>query len=61
MSKRQEQQEQQDEQIFNLEDETVAVKQKTKKHIAAATIAKLAILTAISWILYIVVKFPIPF
>ena len=40
---------------------TATQKVKSKKHIAAATIAKVAILTAISWILYVVVKFPLPF
>ena len=34
---------------------------KSKKHVAAVTIAKTAILTAIAWILYVVVKFNLPF
>ncbi|MBR5250589.1 MAG: ECF transporter S component [Clostridia bacterium] len=44
-----------------MQQSTATQQQKSKKHIAAATIAKIAILTAISWILYVYVKFPIPF
>jgi len=61
-----EQQELQEQQEFleeaqKIEQPTATQKVKSKKHIAAATIAKVAILTAISWILYVVVKFPLPF
>lgn len=45
----------------DTESQTLSETKKTKKHIAAAIIAKVAILTAISWILYVVVKFPLPF
>lgn len=52
---------QQDLQNSAFENQLNEGKQKTKRQIAAATIAKVAILTAISWILYVVVKFPLPF
>lgn len=44
-----------------LTDTSVKVEPKSKKRVAATTIAKVAILTAIAWILYVVAKFPLSF